>query len=361
MSASDFYSNGELNDYYSILQIARKAEPEVISFAYKALAKKNHPDMGGTAEKMKLLNEAHDVLKDPVLKSEYDKLYDAEQEANEQVRVQPRSDYADTPPSYSSETRADYSGQAETSSYEGYVNTPEDSGLSLTEYLLRKTERENLSDNVYEVLVRGYNFFLPAMCVCCLEVPQRKLKVRYAFNEGGILSRTDNSFSIYFPICRACKKHIREFAVKRTLFIILSLLIGTASAVWLVGKVPQITWGELMIVGSAVTTISAFIFNALIKLSVIKDCHASRGPAVEILSCNEWGTKFWFNSWLYAEMFAEDNGSEAVPIVHEKYGRDRSLLKGRFAMSTFAVIVMVMAAIVTIISILLTPMKGLWD
>lgn len=59
-------------DYYNVLQVSPDAEPEVIDMAYKALAKKHHPDVGGDVEKMKLINEAYHVLRDPVRRQEYD-------------------------------------------------------------------------------------------------------------------------------------------------------------------------------------------------------------------------------------------------------------------------------------------------
>ena len=50
-----------MKDYYKILQVASDASPEVIQMAYKALAKKNHPDINQEHEeamqkKMKDLN-----------------------------------------------------------------------------------------------------------------------------------------------------------------------------------------------------------------------------------------------------------------------------------------------------------------
>ncbi|MCA9795145.1 MAG: DnaJ domain-containing protein [Candidatus Eremiobacteraeota bacterium] len=61
-------------DYYEILQVAPDAEPEVISFAYKALAKKYHPDHSGPEgqEKMATINQAYEVLRDPARRAEYD-------------------------------------------------------------------------------------------------------------------------------------------------------------------------------------------------------------------------------------------------------------------------------------------------
>ena len=63
--------------YYDILEISENASDEVIKMAYKALVKKYHPDTfkGDKAfaeEKTKEINEAYDVLSDPIKRQEYD-------------------------------------------------------------------------------------------------------------------------------------------------------------------------------------------------------------------------------------------------------------------------------------------------
>jgi hypothetical protein len=68
-------------DYYEILQVSRKADPEVIQAAYRRLATKYHPDTGGksaSADMMKLLNEGYEVLRDPGKRSAYDRAMNIE-------------------------------------------------------------------------------------------------------------------------------------------------------------------------------------------------------------------------------------------------------------------------------------------
>jgi DnaJ-domain-containing protein 1 len=66
--------------YYHMFQIQPTADAEVVAAAYKALAKKHHPDLvqGVQAKKeaesrMKVINEAWDVLGDPVKRKVYDR------------------------------------------------------------------------------------------------------------------------------------------------------------------------------------------------------------------------------------------------------------------------------------------------
>ena len=63
-------------DYYKILQVHPSASKEVIDAAYRKLASKYHPDVSDSSEavdKMKLLNEAYEVLSDPSKRSDYDR------------------------------------------------------------------------------------------------------------------------------------------------------------------------------------------------------------------------------------------------------------------------------------------------
>lgn len=65
-------------NYYEILQIDKNASQEVIEKVYKTLAKKYHPDLQAEADKpkaeaiLKEINEAYDVLSNPVKRANYD-------------------------------------------------------------------------------------------------------------------------------------------------------------------------------------------------------------------------------------------------------------------------------------------------
>jgi len=62
-------------DYYRILQVHPGAEKEVIDVAYRRLASKYHPDVSNasdSAERMKQINIAYEVLSDPVRRAAYD-------------------------------------------------------------------------------------------------------------------------------------------------------------------------------------------------------------------------------------------------------------------------------------------------
>jgi curved DNA-binding protein CbpA len=59
-------------DFYEVLQVSPRAEPDVIRAAYRVLARKHHPDHGGDRSRMVAINDAWDVLGDPVRRAEYD-------------------------------------------------------------------------------------------------------------------------------------------------------------------------------------------------------------------------------------------------------------------------------------------------
>lgn len=65
-------------NYYDILQVNQNASPEIIEKAYKTLAKKYHPDLQPEENKkqaeeiLKDINEAYEILSNPVSKVDYD-------------------------------------------------------------------------------------------------------------------------------------------------------------------------------------------------------------------------------------------------------------------------------------------------
>jgi DnaJ-class molecular chaperone len=59
--------------HYDTLKVARDAPPEVIAAAYKALAKKFHPDVSpGAGAQMRDINAARDALLDAAERERYD-------------------------------------------------------------------------------------------------------------------------------------------------------------------------------------------------------------------------------------------------------------------------------------------------
>ena len=59
-------------DYYAILGADENSSPRDIERLYKRLARKRHPDRGGTDDEMKVLNEAYRVLREHSSRKSYD-------------------------------------------------------------------------------------------------------------------------------------------------------------------------------------------------------------------------------------------------------------------------------------------------
>jgi DnaJ-class molecular chaperone len=63
-------------DAYESLQVSRHAEIEVITAAYRSLARKYHPDKNVSPEsntRMQEINAAYEILKDPEKRKQYDR------------------------------------------------------------------------------------------------------------------------------------------------------------------------------------------------------------------------------------------------------------------------------------------------
>jgi len=73
-----------LRDHYAALGVAPDADHDVIKAAFRALAKKYHPDTAAdplaAKARFREINEAHSVLSNPEARAEYDRLVSAQQE-----------------------------------------------------------------------------------------------------------------------------------------------------------------------------------------------------------------------------------------------------------------------------------------
>ena len=71
-----------MKNYYAVLGVASDADHEVIKAAFRALAKKYHPDTAADPVAVKArfreINEAHSVLSNPEAREEYDRLLSAQ-------------------------------------------------------------------------------------------------------------------------------------------------------------------------------------------------------------------------------------------------------------------------------------------
>jgi len=78
-------------DYYAVLGARPGASPREIEKLYKQLARKKHPDRGGTEEEMKGLNEAYRVLHDETSRREYDEQSREPRQRTPTIKVTPAS------------------------------------------------------------------------------------------------------------------------------------------------------------------------------------------------------------------------------------------------------------------------------
>lgn len=79
-------------DYYRILGVAPESEDVVIQAAYRALMRRYHPDTNKSADAAKRateINQAYDVLRDPVRRRQYDAVRKAAGDAKKQESESP--------------------------------------------------------------------------------------------------------------------------------------------------------------------------------------------------------------------------------------------------------------------------------
>ena len=59
-------------DYYDVLGVPKTATADDIKKAFRKLARKHHPDAGGSEERFKEINEAYEILSDDEKRKQYD-------------------------------------------------------------------------------------------------------------------------------------------------------------------------------------------------------------------------------------------------------------------------------------------------
>jgi len=69
------YDSETFVDLYSILEIEMDAKSDEIKLAYIKMAKKNHPDQGGSSDKFQEITRAYEILFNKELRKEYDLYY----------------------------------------------------------------------------------------------------------------------------------------------------------------------------------------------------------------------------------------------------------------------------------------------
>jgi curved DNA-binding protein CbpA len=83
-----------MKNYYEILEVDKNASQEVIDKAYRTLAKKYHPDLqrgaiqNEYAEKMKIINQAYDVLSDNAKRQAYNQKLENERIQQERMQAE---------------------------------------------------------------------------------------------------------------------------------------------------------------------------------------------------------------------------------------------------------------------------------
>jgi hypothetical protein len=81
-----------IDDWYEVLQVSPHADPEVIEGAYRRLALKYHPDVNASSyatERMRKINEAYEILRDPAHRARYDRTRRTSAEPDPEPAVPP--------------------------------------------------------------------------------------------------------------------------------------------------------------------------------------------------------------------------------------------------------------------------------
>lgn len=87
-------------DYYALLGISATADSETIKVAYRRAARKYHPDVSrvpNAEELFKAVNEAYEVLSNPLKREKFDRLYQTRQTEGEKFTYSATSSHTKAP------------------------------------------------------------------------------------------------------------------------------------------------------------------------------------------------------------------------------------------------------------------------
>lgn len=150
-------------NYYEILEVSEKASKEVIEKAYKALAKKYHPDLNhdnpkDAEAKMKQLNEAFDVLIDDVKRANFDNILAKKRELEFQKNQQNTFYNSD---SNSSANHPNNIAEANKISYSnnGYY-TDRDGNFYVNTHNMDEKTKQKLQSKLQEKYLEAYDAYL---------------------------------------------------------------------------------------------------------------------------------------------------------------------------------------------------------
>ncbi len=151
-------------NYYEILEVSEKASKEVIEKAYKALAKKYHPDLNHdnpkeAEAKMKQLNEAFDVLIDDSQRANFDNILAKKRELEAQKKQQ--NTFYNTAESNFTATRPANIAEANKISYSnnGYY-TDRDGNFYVNTHNMDDKTKQKLQSKLQEKYLEAYDAYL---------------------------------------------------------------------------------------------------------------------------------------------------------------------------------------------------------
>lgn len=169
-----------MSNYYETLEVSEKASKEVIEKAYKALAKKYHPDLNidnkkEAEQKMKELNEAYEVLIDDNKRANYDNILNKKRAIEEKKtkyttnNAQQQITNQNTERNFEDYNKISYSN--------GYYTDNEDNFFVNTRNMDEKT-RKKLQNKIQERYLEAYDAYLR----------ERGYKLKYRWTPKRILT-----------------------------------------------------------------------------------------------------------------------------------------------------------------------------
>lgn len=138
----------EFIDYYKVLGLNKNATEEEVKKAYRKLARKHHPDVNpgdkSAKEKFQQINEANEVLSDPVKRAKYDKYGKDWMHAEEFEKAR--------------QQRAQYQGQQGRQGWQGGMGSETFEGSDFSEFFESMFGGESFGRRSSQVRFKGQDY-----------------------------------------------------------------------------------------------------------------------------------------------------------------------------------------------------------
>ncbi len=315
--------------YYEELEVLPTASPEVIRMAYRALARKYHPDVykGNKVfaqEKMTRINEAYSVLSSPIQRQEYDRTLHQKKEKAEQYSQPQRPSSAQQSGTTQKSQSSQQSGTTQKSQSSQQSGTTQKSQSSQQS----STKTENATTQKKFPFIRRFYAFFYAILAILLGVSAFYVE-NLTVIVGGFLCAAE---CIFYPYWVKSEKCVKDRLVATASFGMFNFLL-IASFWYIISENNLLWYGQHKENSYIEMNINTSVVEETSFLYLINqfDPESSVEDVIEIMGTDYKVPEYGGYVMKYTTPQYRLDGNESTCIVFEFNSRKTKILSIRWA------------------------------